>query len=252
MDDEKISSPAEDGTSAVKEKKRIPVMRLFISFLAGLAALAIFWGVYFFVQNRAVPEMADYAGDYALVSARSGETTMDKADSAELFSLTLAADGKCRLYTEEKSYAGRWTLRGESVSIKCAGLELGGVISDTSLRLNNVLTGGLYVELDRISESAEEASAPLPGTYRLTCVESGETVYSAAAVTAAGYDTCYIKLSFDSTGEALLFDADAQEISCTEDYVVYKDMALPFEKSGSTLKLSYPGGITLIFDSKTR
>ncbi len=250
MDDEKISSPAEDSTAVVKEKKRIPVMRLFISFLAGLAALAVFWGVYFFIQSRAVPEMADYAGDYTLVSARSGETTIDKADSAGLFSLTLAADGKCRLYAAEKSYAGHWTLCGESVSIKCAGLELGGVISDTSLRLNNVLAGGLYIELDRISGSAEEAAAPLSGTYELTSVESGETVYSSATVTAAGYDACYIKLSSEGTGEALLFDSDAREISCTEDYIVYKGMALPFTKSGSTLKLSYQGGITLIFDAK--
>lgn len=248
MDDEKISSPVEEGATAVKEKKHIPLLRLFLSFLAGLAALAIFWGVYFFMQNRAVPEMADYAGDYVLISAQSGETTIAKADAAGLLSLTLTADGKCRLYTAEKSYAGHWALNGDSVSIKCAGLELGGVISATSLRLNNMLEDGLCVELDRISGAADDESTPLSGTYKLTSVESGDVVYNFASITAAGYDACYIKLSAKGTGEALLFDADAQEISCGDDYIVYKGMALPYEKSGSALKLSYPGGITQIFE----
>lgn len=259
MDDEKLSPAADEETSETeavpaaeeaqaKARSRIPVKRLVISFLAGLAALAIFWGVYFLTRSTAVPEMADYAGDYVLASAESNDVTIDKGQQPEALSLTLTADGKCRLYTHDKSYSGRWSLSGNAARIKCAGLTFNAAFSDDSLCLNNVFSDGLDISLDKVSADTEERALPGRGTYKLSALETNEGSYGAAAISASGYSGCCIKIFADGTGEALLLDGTVQEISCAADYIIYKGMRLKLAHSADALTLSYPGGITMTFE----
>lgn len=265
MHDEKLSPAADEDKAAptetasaaeeaqpkemapAKSRGKLPIMRLLVSFLAGLAALAIFWGVYFLTRSTAVPEMANYAGDYVLASAESSNVTIDKGREADVLSLSLTADGKCRLYTAGKSYAGRWSLSGNTATIKCAGLTFSAAFSDGSLRLSNVFSDGLDINLDKVSANAEDKALPRRGTYKLSSLETIDSSYGEAAVSASGYGGCYIKIAADGSGEALLLDGAVQEISCSADHIIYKGMRLELSQSADKLILSYPGGITMTF-----
>lgn len=249
LNDEKKSESSEAPENAISAKKAFPLKRIIISALAGLLAFALFWGAYFLLRAAPDPAAAEYAGEYVLGSAQSGDITLEEAENPDILSLRLESSGKCMVCTAGGSYSGRWTLNDGVFSVRCGTVRLSGSISGSVLRLENIMGSGLDAELTRSAAPSESAGpAALSGKYTLTGVESDGSTYSYPTIEAAGYSGSYIAFSKNGTGKALLFDGETQQISCGEGFIIYKGMRLGCTSDNGLLRIEYPGGVTLIFE----
>ncbi len=228
------------------EKEPFPVKRLVLSMLAGAAAFVLFWCCYYLLVPHPTDGMAELAGVYTLAEASRGDITLAHTEGADIAEIELGADGRCGMTVGARSLSGRWTLADDAVSLRCGGVKLTGTVSGGALVLNEAGSSEVTLVFTR-GTAADSASIPT-GKYTLTAIDDNGTAYTGSVIDAAETGNWYINVKSDSSGSALLFSDEAEEISVDGGCIILRGMRLAYTLDGKTLTVDYPGGITLTFE----
>lgn len=235
----------EKSNATTEVKKPFPMKRMALSVLTGLAAFALFWGVYFFFFSSPSANAAEYAGEYVLFSAESDGAVISAESDTPALSLTLSENGKCTLKTSGKSLSGRWFEKEGKITALCSTVKLTGRISNGELTVESE-TGGTMT-LKSTAPAAENAKTPA-GRYKLTVLNDNGTEYSAEVLCGTDAGKWYIALTKHGTGRAQIFSESAENITADGECITLRSMRLDYALDGDTLTLSYPGGIVLTFE----
>lgn len=235
------SESIQKSTPEASKESRIAVQarRVLLSVLAGLAALAVFWCGYLLFSFRAVPEMAEYAGEYSAAYTQTGNIRLSEGMP---LTAVLDAGGKCTLSLGERSYSGRWTLRGGGLRIWCGTAYMRGTLDGDVLTLENVFGSGTAVSLSR---GGDGYTPPSSGKYVVSEISADGESYAKNTVDEAGAGEWYVLINDDGSAEARLFAAEAQSASFMESGLIYGQLLLDYSLDGNALIIEYPDGVVL-------
>lgn len=236
----------ENSTATTEAKNPFPIKRVALSVLTGLAAFALFWGVYFFFCSSPSASAAEYAGEYSLFSAESGGAVISAKNDNPALSLTLYENGKCLMKTSAKSLSGHWFEKEGKITALCGTVKLSGRISNGELAVETK-SGGTMTFKSTAPLADENATTPT-GRYKLKALNDNGTEYSSAVLRGTDAGEWYITLTKRGTGRAQLFSESAENITADGECITLRSMRLAYTVDGNTLTLSYPGGLELIFE----
>lgn len=236
----------EKSNATTETKKHFPIKRVALSVLTGLAAFALFWGVYFFFFSSPSANPAEYAGEYALFSAQSGGAVISAESDSPALSLTLYENGKCLIKTSGQSLSGRWFEKEGKITALCGAVKLTGRILNGELNVETK-TGGT-MNLKSTAPANEEAATTPAGRYKLTALNDNGTEYSAEVLRSTDAGEWYIALTKRGTGRAQIFSESAENITADGESIALRSMRLDYTLDGNTLTLAYPGGVVLTFE----
>ncbi len=236
----------ENSAAATEAKKPFPIKRVALSVLTGLAAFALFWGVYFFFFSSPSANAAEYAGEYVLLSTESGGAVISAEGGTPALSLTLYENGKCRIKTNGKSLSGRWFEKEGKITALCGTVKLTGRISNGELTVETK-AGGTMTLKSTVAPADENVKTPA-GRYKLRALNDNGTEYSTEVLCGTEAGKWYIALTKRGTGRAQIFSESAENITADSECITLRSMRLAYTLDGNTLTLSYPGGVVLTFE----
>lgn len=236
----------EKSNATTETKKRFPIKRVALSVLTGLAAFALFWGVYFFFFSSPSANPAEYAGEYALFSAQSGGAIISAESDIPALSIRLYENGKCNLKTSGQSLSGRWFEKEGKITALCGMVKLSGAVSNGEMTVTT--KSGDTLTLKNTATPADENAKTPAGRYKLTALNDNGTEYSAEVLCGTDAGEWYIALTKRGTGRAQIFSQSAENIKADGECITLRSMRLDYTLDSNTLTLSYPGGVLLTFE----
>ena len=183
--------------------------------------------------------MAGYAGEYSAAYTQTGNIRLSEGMP---LTAVLDAGGKCTLSLGERSYSGRWTLRGGGLRIWCGTAYMRGTLDGDVLTLENVFGSGTAVSL---SHGGDGYTPPSSGKYVVSEISADGESYAKSTVDEAGAGEWYVLINDDGSAEARLFAAEAQSASFTESGLIYGQLLLDYSLDGNALIIEYPDGVVL-------
>lgn len=231
--------------------KGFPVKRLILSIFAGLIALSLFWGVFFYLRYKPTDEMLSYAGTYIITSSSSNSVTVDASTLGVDTSIELSPDGKCFLQTGDNIRRGLWALDGDTVTIYCGFMSLRGTVSGDSLTLKSSFNAGQELVFTISDNEAEDVDFSA-GKYKLTSLDDNGVLYTGSILQSAGFGDWFITISKSGRGTARIFSDTDEDIRVEDDCILLRTLRLDYACDGKTLTLLYPDNVTLTFTKTTK
>lgn len=227
------------------EKRAVPIGRIALSALTGLVALAIFLGAYAYFSMRPT---AEYAGVYTLRAAASDGIAADPTGLAEL-TLELNADGTCRVYTGDDARGGLWKCDGGAMTLICGASQLRGSYEGDTLTVENAFSTGATLTLTREVEGGGDNAAPV-GQFDLIALDDNGREYSGSVIDGTECAEWYINLKQSGEGRARIFSDAPESVRVDGGCIILRSMRLDYTLDGGKLTVAYPGGVTLLFESR--
>jgi hypothetical protein len=148
-----------------------------------LAALVVIGVVAYLVAGRGGKTKADdpVLGLYTARKAEvSGTTIGIETMWKNGFSIELKSNGKAALNVDGEKGSAKWTLDGESFTVKGSGVDCSGTLVDGTITLDNVMDSGVTIYLTKDGAALPAASAAEPAS-------SGEPAQSGASKDIVGH-----------------------------------------------------------------
>ena len=224
----------------IEKPKKPTGKRLLISIAAGVAAMALFLAVYYFLQSKREKVFYEGAGRYAAVMA-SGSGVSSEYGGMEI---VLCSDGSCTVILGDQGKNGQWKRAGDRVEITVGGQKLTGALIGDTLE---IMSGTSPTRISLLNTEAMKPAAIPEGRWKLSSVTDGDSVYTGEMLRKLGYDGSYLEIGENGKGTAKLFTQES-EITVGGEFINFRGRLLPFSFSDNQLSLMYSEGVTLSFE----
>ena len=227
-----------DKSTGMSSKKQI-----IISIAAGIAAMAIFLAIYFFISSQRKNIFYEGEGSY------SAFMSLDEGILSEYggLEIELASDGKCIVTVGGQSKKGKWTRAGERIEINVGGKKFTGSMDKNNLELTYSEASPTVIFLAK--EGTVTAAGKIPsGKWRIISLTDGDTFYPEEMLEKSGFGSSYIELDENGEGTADILNNGLGLISVTAEYIKYKGIFFRYSILDNQLTLNYSDTVTLVFE----